>query len=167
MMGGTCYAPNERGRRAPDDLRRELMDAVSRDDATIDISPGSDSGSPFRDPDDNLPVSRVREGMEVIDAEGKKIGKVVYVHLGDPDAYTVTGEEEEQPAGLLDLIDSVFGQEPKVPEEVRERLLHDGFIKVDGGLLGPTRYALAGQIARVSGDTVYLADRKEELVKEE
>jgi hypothetical protein len=142
------------------------MDAVSRDDATIDLSPGSAPEPPFRDPDDSLPISRVREGMEVVEADGKKIGKVVYVHLGDPDASTVT-DDEEQPAGLLDFVDSVFGKEPNVPEEVRERLLHDGFIKIDGGLLGPTRYALAGQIARVSGNTVYLADRKEELVKEE
>jgi hypothetical protein len=117
---------------------------------------------------DELPVSHVREGMDVVDAEGKKIGEVDMVRLGDPEAVTLAGQEEAGArGGMIDAMLGVFGDRPDVPETIRNRLIHDGFIRIDGGLFGPTRYALADQVAGVVGDTVRLNARKDDLIKPE
>lgn len=118
---------------------------------------------------DEMPISRVREGMDVVDADGEKVGEVALVRLGDPDAVTLAGQEgPDEDRGILNDVASVFGggDEPKVPEAIRARLIHEGFIKIDGGLLGDDQYALADQIATVAGDTVRLNVDKDDLAGE-
>lgn len=143
------------------------MESTSSSDHDRLIRVGESAEPEFELQVDELPISRVREGMEVIDAGGKKIGDVERVHLGDPEAITNAGQERpDSRPGLADALLSVFtDSSPDMPESIRNRLIHDGFIKVDGGLLGPTRYALAGQIASVSGDTVRLTARADELIE--
>jgi hypothetical protein len=90
------------------------------------------------------PITRVREGMVVVDASGTEIGKVELVKLGDPEAVTTQGEEAE-------------GGEPHIAAEVRDRFLRMGFIKVDRkGFLRPAAYVAADEIDRVQGGTVHL-----------
>lgn len=118
---------------------------------------------------DKMPISRVREGMEVFDADGDKIGTVAIIRMGDPDAVTVAGQETPHTeSGIVTDIASAFGgkEEPNVPEALRARMIHDGYIKVDGGLLGKDRYARSDQIAGLAGDAVRLNVAKDELVTE-
>lgn len=89
------------------------------------------------------PIHRVREGMQVADLGGAKIGKVVLVKMGDPEALTA----EHDP-----------GAEPYLPDELAERLLRTGFIKIDRkGLLKRDVYAAADEIDAVDGDLVRLS----------
>ena len=62
------------------------------------------------------PIHLVREGMQVADAAESKIGKVVLVKMGDPEAVTVEHDPDA---------------EPYLPDELAQRLLRTGFIKID------------------------------------
>ena len=52
-----------------------------------------------------------------------------------------------------------------MPDTVRNRLLHHGYIRLDGGLFQGDRYVLADCISGVHGDTVMLLDDKDDLIK--
>ena len=41
----------------------------------------------------NDPITRVHEGMRVVDARGQEVGRVQYVQMGDPEAITSAGNE--------------------------------------------------------------------------
>ena len=98
------------------------------------------------------PIHLVREGMQVADASGSTIGKVVLVKMGDPEAVTV----EHDPKA-----------EPYVPDELAERLLRTGFIKIDRkGLLKPDVYAGADEIDTVDRDLVRLSVPVDRLATE-
>ena len=100
------------------------------------------------------PISQVTEGMRVFDADGKEIGKVEFVKLGDPEAITTLGEEADN-------------DEPRVPGELGERLLRLGFIKVDRkGFLKAAAYAAADEIDRVQDGAVYLTVTDKAMLKE-
>ncbi|GIJ50557.1 hypothetical protein Val02_74430 [Virgisporangium aliadipatigenens] len=101
------------------------------------------------------PIRFVQEGMRVVDASGRRVGKVELVKLGDPDAVTAQGQE------------TVRG-EPRIPDEPRERLLRLGFVKVDRtGLLRPDAYVASDQIDRVEGNTVHLSVTDQDLLSDE
>ena len=101
------------------------------------------------------PIRFVQEGMRVVDASGRQIGKVELVKLGDPDAVTARGQE-------------TVGGEPRISGEARELLLRLGFVKVDRrGLLRPDAYVAADQINRVEGDTVHLSVTDQDLLGDE
>jgi heat induced stress protein YflT len=98
------------------------------------------------------PIHLVREGMQVADAAGSKIGKVVLVKMGDPEAVTVEHDPDA---------------EPYLPDELAERLLRTGFIKIDRkGLLKPDVYAGADEIDDVDRDLVRLSVPVERLAPE-
>lgn len=105
-------------------------------------------------------------GMPVIDATGRLVGSVKYVKHGPPRPSTVT-----DPAADEDL-DSGFSRaliesDPQIGADLAERLLHRGFLKVTGaGLMDNDLYVLAGQIAAVDDDSVYLSALVEELAVE-
>ena len=116
-------------------------------------------------------IEQVREGMRVIDSAGEEIGTVEFVRMGDPDAVTIEGAGEDSGGpGLLGGVAAVFGfnDEPDLPGTLRRRLLHLGFVKVDGQeLFGKDRYVRADRIDEVSGDTVRLSVRKGQMAEEE
>jgi len=65
---------------------------------------------------------------------------------------------------ITDIAEAFRGDD--LPETVRARLLHDGFVRMDAeGLFNADRYILPDQIAGVSGDKVTLNVTKDELVK--
>jgi hypothetical protein len=100
------------------------------------------------------PIEKVREGMRVIDADGKDVGKVTFVKLGDPEAITTQGQD----TGL---------NEPQLPRPFAERLLRVGFVKVDRkGLFASDAYVAPNEIERVDGETVHLSVRQDMLLKE-
>jgi hypothetical protein len=110
--------------------------------------------------------------MHVVDANGREVGRVEYVQMGDPEAVTTEGQGEPYrrwPVVLGDALADEF-DEPDVPEPLRSQLLRYGFVKIDGP--GPEwfdtdLYVRADAIAEVSGDTVKLTVPKERLIKED
>jgi hypothetical protein len=115
------------------------------------------------------PIEMVRDGMKVMDSEGKNVGTVEFVKMGDPGAATEQGNDLPDTGMLGDIAQAVGGErEPDVPGPMRARLLRSGYLKVDGGFFfGTDRYVAPDQIANVTGDTVHLRAMKDELVKED
>lgn len=120
-------------------------------------------------------LRQVHEGMTVYDAEDDEIGEVEEVYLGavsqeselDVEPATVSRPYIPGEGSLLDLIAEVFDAED-MPEEVAERLLRSGFIRVESSsLFGPDRYVTPDQIASVSGDSVRLRVSGSELIEDE
>jgi hypothetical protein len=110
-------------------------------------------------------------GMKVLDRTQKEIGKV--------DDFRFSENEESpnvQPADidasdryrdktLVDNIAEVLGAE-QLPESLRDRLLREGYIRLDtAGLFAADRYILPQQINSTSGDAVVLNVTKDELLK--
>ena len=114
-------------------------------------------------------IEMVRDGMKVVDSEGKNVGTVEFVKMGDPGAATEQGNETQDTGLLGNMAAAVGGDpEPDVPGPMRARLLRSGYLKVDGGFFfGTDRYVAPEQIANVQGDTVFLRAMKEQLVKED
>lgn len=116
------------------------------------------------------PIELVREGMTVVDSEGKKVGKVEGMKMGDPGTATEQGNELQDTGLLGDVAEAFAGdeREPDVPAPLRAKLLRSGYVKVDGGFFfGQDRYIMPEQIHHVEGETVYLRAMKDQLVKED
>lgn len=120
----------------------------------------------------SISLRDIREGMKVYDATDKEIGTVEYVQFGDDDPAT----EEIEASGLSDLkvrddslifdIAKVFNPDDDLPDEVRERLLHQGFVRIDAdGWFSADRYVTPEQIQLVSGDALRLNVAKDQLAK--
>ena len=119
---------------------------------------------------DTSAMSRVQEGMRVVDAAGEDLGKVEYLRMGDPEAVTTEGNEHRP----TDLVGAVVERalpdesEPDVPDPLRTELRRTGFLKIGGhGLLGKARYVSSERVSAVSGDTVRLSVRRGELATED
>ncbi len=114
----------------------------------------------------------VEEGMKVFDRERHEIGKVEYVKFGDDDPETPEVEAaapntlDDRRRTIVDDIALAFGGDDQLPEAVRERLLQQGFVRIDAnGIFAADRYVTPEQIASVSGEGVMLNVTKDELVK--
>lgn len=117
---------------------------------------------------DSGPIAMAREGMEVVDSTGDRIGTVETVKHGDPQAATTAGQTTRTSEPFGDVGDVVFGagEGPDLDEPMRSGLLRDGYLKVNGrGWFGSDRYVRADQIADVSGETVTLAITKDETIE--
>jgi hypothetical protein len=114
----------------------------------------------------------IQEGMDVMDDEGKVIGTVQQVYLGEIEAQGIsevppTHElKPDEDRTLTENLARVFTiDESDMPQELRERLLHDGYVRMDGGLLHPNRYILPENIATVTPDEVVLNVERDTLIK--
>jgi hypothetical protein len=75
------------------------------------------------------------------------------------------GNLRERDDSLIDNIAEVFAPD-ELPEEVRERLFQQGFVRIDSaGLFAADRYVTPDQIMSVSGDALTLNVSKDELLK--
>lgn len=122
-------------------------------------------------------LNLVHEGMDVYDREDKKVGTVERLFFGsastmdagDYEAQTQTVDQEIVDYGrgsIVDAIADAFDPADDIPESLRNRLLQQGFIRVDGaGLFASDRYVVPEQIARVSDDNVYLKVSQDDLIK--
>lgn len=111
----------------------------------------------------------IEEGMKVFDRERHEIGKVEYVRFGEDDPETPeiesNGEIRQADDSLIDNFVKAFTVD-EVPEELRERLINQGFVRIDAnGLFAADRYITPEQIASVSGDGLMLNVTKDELIK--
>jgi hypothetical protein len=113
----------------------------------------------------------VEEGMKVFDRERHEIGKVEYVQFGDDDPETV--EVEAAAPNTLDRPDrtlvydlALAFTDDDLPEELRQKLLEQGFIRIDAnGLFAADRYVTPEQIDSVSDEGLMLNVTKDELLK--
>lgn len=116
-------------------------------------------------------LKSVEEGMTVFDRERHEIGKVEYVRFGDDDpdtreveAFGLSEVDEGDNSLLKDVAKAFAGDE--LPEELRERLLHQGYVRLDAnGLFAADRYIVPEQIASVSADGLMLNVTRDELLK--
>jgi hypothetical protein len=117
-------------------------------------------------------LRNVHAGMRVLDSAGRVIGKVEWVKYGDddpstpePEASGISPIEDAEPDSLLDTIADAFRTDG-LPAEIRERLLHQGFVRIDAdGLFSADRYITPEQIAQVSAETLMLKVSEAELLK--
>jgi hypothetical protein len=116
---------------------------------------------------DPTTLNAVQSGMKVVDSAGDEIGTVGDVSMGDPEAATTAGNEPRPTGGVMGDVAAAITRdrgEPHVPEPLRSRLVREGYIKIDAGVLGSaTRYASAEQVERVDRDRVVLNVTKEAL----
>jgi hypothetical protein len=121
-------------------------------------------------------LSQVREGMDVYDVRDNRIGSVEFVHFGaanETQQELGTGPAAAAPADdpnmrrdtIIDNIVEAWDPN-ELPEELREKLLFSGFIRIDtAGLFAADRYIVPEQIVNVADDNVYLSVEREQLVK--
>jgi hypothetical protein len=120
------------------------------------------------------PLERVREGMEVVDEHGQRLGTVGRVRLGYPEAVTPddgsgvfkgvglivapienTGGTTAYGAATPFLITDREFNSVDLPDELREELQRTGYIELaERSLRGPARYAHGDWISEVSGNSV-------------
>ncbi|MHB8627475.1 MAG: hypothetical protein ACYDBJ_13930 [Aggregatilineales bacterium] len=115
----------------------------------------------------------IKEGMEVYDRLGKKIGTVTDLYLGasSPESNRRGTGSATAPSPdmrgdtLVDDIARVFVPDD-LPQVLRDRLIQNGFVKLNGeGLFSHARYILPNQIDSVAGNRVDLRVSRDELIK--
>ena len=116
-------------------------------------------------------LARVHEGMDVVDVDGHRLGSVADVFMGDVADTPLAGGEPQRGSDMVtpgegSIVNDVARLfSDNIPATLRNRLQHNGFVRVDGGLLGRNRFALREQVATVDGKRVLLNVRAEELIK--
>jgi hypothetical protein len=119
-------------------------------------------------------LTQIYEGMTVYDPEGGKIGTVKHVRFG-----AATEEADERGLGPATTADSgssetslfedfakAISPNKPLPEELAQRLLRRGFIRIDcTGIFASDRFAMSNQIAHVSDDQVTLGVTRDALLK--
>jgi len=129
-------------------------------------------------------------GLEVYDNVGKKVGKVDSLFAGAsseqaqqvrtatvlPAPVAPMGQQgvpaaaepvvvPEHSSVTVPEFDDVLRPDHDLPKELHERLMHDGFIRIDAGIFHHHRFALRDQIERVEGERVLLNVGENELIK--
>jgi hypothetical protein len=117
-------------------------------------------------------LAQIKKGMTVFDRKHDTVGTVSFVQLSDeipvaPGPETVTSQEivESGEVSLLIGVTEAFAGEARMPKEVRQSLLREGFIRVDPGILRADRYMPSEQIDSVSTDGVLIGVEGSELIK--
>ena len=96
-------------------------------------------------------LERVAEGMTVVDADGRPLGTVSRLHMGDPEAITTEGNEPRQ--ALSEAWTSPRIDRPELDDTLRRA----GFLELEGeGLDDASRVIPGDRVAEVSGDIVRL-----------
>lgn len=104
-------------------------------------------------------IEQVREGMHVVAPDGKKVGKVEDLKMGDPEAVTSDGQTDPETGGLIGTVVNDFAETSRLPRHTAERLLRIGYVKIDrSGLFTGHAYLAADELDRVEGDTVWLKE---------
>ena len=121
-------------------------------------------------------LTQIREGMHVHDVKDNHIGSVAFVHFGaasetqqelgvGPASPSRADDPNMRRDSLIDNLVDAFDPN-EVPQELQEKLLISGYIRVDSsGLFSSDRFITPDQIAGVTGDTVQLSVNRENLVK--
>lgn len=110
-------------------------------------------------------------GMNVYDSSREHIGVVDDFKYGEVDpvtgaeAATLEGADAPANTSIVAGLAEAFATD-EIPDAVRTRLLHDGYIRIrSDGLFHADRYILPSQIASVSGEEIVLNVARGELQK--
>lgn len=115
----------------------------------------------------------ITEGMKVVDSSMSDIGKVETFRMTDEapdepevDAAGVSPALEDDRNDMATLLADVFHPDDKMPRELQEKALREGFIRLDAdGFFASDRYIFPEHIDRVEGDRLILNVRKDDLLK--
>lgn len=117
-------------------------------------------------------LQQVHKGMTAYDSDSEKVGEVDMIYLGaeDPAAEaTPATAPEPYRAGqdsVPQLIADLFDHK-KMPKTVANRLLHSGFLHLDGAaIIGSDYFVFPEQLAAVSEDEIHLSVSREELMED-
>jgi len=117
-------------------------------------------------------LTQVYEGMDVYDREGKKVGKVEYIQIGDenpasPGSETTTARDPNNfmEDTFVENVAEAFVGKDNIPDTIRNRMIRQGFIRIDTGMLSADRYALSEHVASVDEDRVRLRVANDELIR--
>jgi len=121
----------------------------------------------------NEMLLEIHTGMKVYDRDQHEVGTIEYVQFTDedptqpgPETATETVDKTDPYRNtLVESIAKAIGGESDLPEEMRQKLLREGFIKIDTGILSSDVFALPKQISSVSGEKVYLDVKRDALIK--
>lgn len=102
------------------------------------------------------PIEQVREGMDVYDTQGQRLGSVATIKMGDPEAVTAQGQQPERSGGIVGALMAAFEGGSGMPEERKERLLRLGYLEINGTGIGNRFYESAEAIDRVTDAGVFL-----------
>ena len=110
-------------------------------------------------------MGRINEGMPVCDRNDHVIGSVKLVYYGGASAAAVARASLlAEAAAAANEDDPLTFDSDEEPPELQERMLRQGYIRIEGpGITGARRYVLPEQIARV-GDCVQLHATRDELI---
>ncbi|MHA7288730.1 hypothetical protein ACX80V_03640 [Arthrobacter sp. MDT3-24] len=104
-------------------------------------------------------IEQVREGMHVVAPDGKKIGKVQDLKMGDPEAVTADGQTDPETGGIVGATIDDFAASSKLPRHTAERLLRIGYVKVSrSGLFAGHAFLASDELDRVEGGTLWLKE---------
>jgi hypothetical protein len=110
-------------------------------------------------------------GMKVYDNHHHEIGTIDDLkfpeNAGEPGVETadIDGADRNRRESIIGAIADAFAPD-ELPETLRERLLREGYIRLDAdGLFAADRYILPSQIASAAGDEVTLNVEKDQLIK--
>lgn len=105
-------------------------------------------------------IAEVREGMRVVDVDGKALGRVQEIRMPDPGAVTARGQGTAGDDGLLVHLAHVavaFGGGSVPRGQAQERLARLGYVRVDAcGVSSGDRYVAGDEIVSVTAETVHL-----------
>ncbi|MHA6300332.1 hypothetical protein [Devosia sp. CAU 1758] len=115
----------------------------------------------------------VHEGMKVLDSAMHDIGTVETFRVTDKapgnsdiDAAGVSPALETERNNFAALLADVFSGEEELPQEMQEKALREGFVRLDAdGLFAADRYIFPEHIDRVESDQLVLSVCKEDLLK--
>lgn len=121
-------------------------------------------------------LTQIHEGMDIYDVNDNHIGSVDFVHFGaasetqqqlgvGPAAPAPADNPQVREDSIIDNIAEAF-QPNEVPQELREKLLVSGYIRMDAaGIFATDRFIVPEQIVRVADEKVYLSVNRDKLVK--
>lgn len=109
----------------------------------------------------NAILAKVKDGMDVIDVNGDKVGTVEFVRMAPEGTRIEDPTPPIDDGGVLgDFTEAITGAEG----EVTTRMLQLGFVRIDAsGWFTGRKYVEPEQIATVDADTVRLAIDKDDI----
>jgi hypothetical protein len=117
-------------------------------------------------------MNEIREDMTVYDVNEDQVGTVKQVQFSDeqpdqpgPETESTSVPQDPREDTLVNKVAEAIFDNSQMPDEVRQRLLNEGFVRIDTGLLHADRFALPEHIARVEGEKVYLRVVNDELIR--
>lgn len=102
------------------------------------------------------PLKDVVDGMTVVDAEGQTLGTVTELRMGDAEAATTAGQEDQQRTDVVTTFVRSLLDDFDLPEQTATRLVRLGYFRIDRPM-ARDQFVAADQVDRVEGESVHLS----------